>query len=184
MKLVDRLFDNDWFVASAQATARADVAAELLRAEQAHDVALADVQRAREISPAAVAIALSALNSTQAALGRAQSKAVAAAQCTHVDDGHAFNLTEVRGVTGAQEFVLASCTLGRTATLRPPASGDGWTARLVDPTARFRPATVVSLGPDPEDSFVQACRWIVSGSLQTRPAPSGLDGRASLIHGG
>ena len=42
-------------VASAQATVRTDLAAELLMAEQAHDVALADVQRAREISPAAVA---------------------------------------------------------------------------------------------------------------------------------
>lgn len=165
MKLVDRLFDNDWFVASAQPTARADLAAELLRAEQAHDVALADVQRAREISPAAVALALSAVNSTQAALGRAQSKATAAARCTHVVDGHAFMVTDVQGVTGAMEFAIASCTLDRTATLRPPADGDGWTARLVDQAARFRPETVVSLGPDPEDAFVQACRWVVAGSL-------------------
>ena len=166
MKLVDRLFDNDWFVASGQPTARADLAAELLMAEQAHDVALADVERAREISPAAVAVALSALNSTQAALGRAQSKATAAARCTHVVDGHAFTVTDACGVTGAQEFVIASCTLDRTAALRPPVDGDGWTARLVDPAARYRPDTIVSLGPDPEDAFVQACRWVVSGALQ------------------
>lgn len=165
MKLMDRLFDNDWFVSCAQPTARADIATELLRAAQAHDVAMADVQRAREVSPSAVAIALSAINSTQAALGRAQARAAAASRCTHVVDGHAFNVTEVRGVTGAHEVAIVSCTLERTATLRPPAGGDVWTARLVDPAARYRPEAVVSLGPDPQDSFQQACRWILSGSL-------------------
>ena len=75
MRLMDRLYDNDWYVASARPDVQADVAAELLRAAQAHDVAIAEVERARAVSPGAVVLALSSSNATQAALGRAQARA-------------------------------------------------------------------------------------------------------------
>lgn len=164
MKLMERLFDNAWYVASADPAVRADIAAELLRAEQAHDVAVAEVQRARQVSYAAVAVALSGLNSTLAALGRAQTKAEAAERCTHVVDGHALNVTSVVGVTGDEEVVVASCTLDRTATLRPPADTPVWTVRLVDPSAAGA-AQVVRLGTDYAESFEQAGRWVAMGSL-------------------
>jgi hypothetical protein len=165
MKLMERMFDNAWFVASAEPTVRADISAELLRAEQAHDVAVAEVQRAREVSYAAVAMALSSVNSTRAALGRAQSKAEAAARCTDVVDGHAFNVTRAVGVTGAQELTVTSCTLERTATLRPPDTTPVWTARLVDPSDGGGQARLVYLAADDRESFEQACRWVATGAL-------------------
>lgn len=164
MKLMERLFDNAWYVSCADPLVRADIAAELLRAEQAHDVAVAEVQRAREVSYAAVALALSSLNSTLAALGRAQTRAAAAERCTHVVDGHAFNVSRAVGVTGEAEVVVTSCTLDRTATLRPPAGSPVWTARLVDPSAGGA-APVVHLGSDERESFEQACRWVALGSF-------------------
>lgn len=165
MKLMERLFDNAWYVASADPTTRADMAAELLRAEQAHDVAVAEVQRAREISYAAVAVALSGVNSTLAALGRAQAKAEAAARCTDVVDGHAFTVTRALGVTGAEELTVTSCTLERTATLRPPDTTPVWTARLVDPSDGSAQARLVHLDADGRQSFEQACRWVATGAL-------------------
>lgn len=164
MKLMERLFDNAWYVASADPQVRADIAAELLRAEQAHDVALAEVQRAREISYAAVALALSGLSATLAAMGRAQTKAEAAERCTHVVDGHAFRVTQVVGVTGAEEVAVASCTLERTVTLRPPATTPMWTGRLVDP-ASGAADQVVRLSIDYDESLERACRWVALGSL-------------------
>lgn len=163
MKLMERLFDNAWYVATADPMVRADIAAELLRAEQAHDVAVAEVQRAREVSYAAVALALSGINSTRAALGRAQTKAEAAGRCTHVVDGHAFSVGRAVGVTGADEVVVTSCTLDRTATLTPPVATPFWTARLVDPSAGTD--REVRLGSDEHESFEQACRWVALGSL-------------------
>jgi hypothetical protein len=56
MRLMDRLYDNDWYVASARPEVQADISADLLRAAQAHDVALAEVERnagpARRMTPA------------------------------------------------------------------------------------------------------------------------------------
>ncbi len=147
MRLMDRLYDNDWYVASARPEVQADVAADLLRAAQAHDVAMAEVERARAVSPAAVVLALSSTNATQAALGRAQARAKAASQCNHVVDGHAFAVREVTGVTGDRDFVIASCTLERTVTMRPPTGVGRWTAVLIDPGSRHRPDAVVSLRP-------------------------------------
>lgn len=165
MRLMDRLYDNDWYVASARPEVQADVAADLLRAAQAHDVAMADVERARAVSTAAVVLALSTSNATQAALGRAQARARAASQCTHVVDGHAFAVREATGVTGDRDFVIASCTLERTVTMRPPMGVGRWTAVLIDPGSRQRPDAVVSLSSDMDDSFAQACRWVVRGEL-------------------
>ena len=165
MKLMERLFDNAWYVASAEPTTRADIAAELLRAEQAHDVAVAEVQRAREVSYAAVAMALSSVNSTRAALGRAQAKAEAAARCTDVVDGHAFSVGQAVGVTGAAEVVISSCTLERTATLRPPDTTPLWSARLVDPSDGSGQPRLVRLAVDYRESFEQVCRWVATGAL-------------------
>lgn len=165
MRLMDRLYDNDWYVASARPDVQADVAAELLRAAQAHDVAIAEVERARAVSPGAVVLALSSSNATQAALGRAQARARAASQCTHVFEGHAFAVREVTGVTGDLDFVVASCTLERTVTMRPPVGVGRWTAVLMDPGDRQRPDAVVSLSADMDESFAQACRWIMRGEL-------------------
>jgi hypothetical protein len=177
MKLMERLFDNAWYVASTEPTVRADIAAELLRAEQAHDVAVAEVQRAREISYAAVALALSGVNSTRAALGRAETKAAAAARCTHVVDGHALSVTRSVGVTGIEEVLVASCTLERTATLSPPDTLPVWTARLTDPSDPGAQPRLVRLAADHHESFEQACHWVATGAL-----PSGRPHDLHRVH--
>ena len=100
MRLVERMFDNAWYVASRETPSHEALQAELERALQAHRDASRDLERARAVSPSAVALALSTLNSTQAALGRAEAKAAAATRCTHVVDGHAFTVRDQTGVTG------------------------------------------------------------------------------------
>ena len=78
-------------------------------------------------------------------------------------DGHAFAVSRAVGVTGAEEVVVTSCTLDRTATLRPPLATPFWTARLVDPSAGTD--REVRLDSDEHESFEQACRWVALGSL-------------------
>lgn len=164
MTLVDRLYDNDWYVTSAEHAAHTDLAVEVIRAAQTRDMAAADVERARLISPAAVSLALASSNSAQAALDRAQARAAAAARCTHILDGHAFTVQDGRS-TGTREVNVASCTLERTATLWPPTELGVWTAVLRDPAARYGGSTTVRLGADERESLEQACRWIVTGNL-------------------
>ena len=125
MTLVDRLYDNDWYVTSAEQAAHTDLAVEVIRAAQTRDMAAADVERARLISPAAVSLALASSNSAQAALDRAQARAAAAARCTHILDGHAFTVQDGRS-TGTREVNVASCTLERRRRCgRRPSSGCG-----------------------------------------------------------
>ena len=166
MRLVERMFDNAWYVATRETPSHEALQAELERALQAHRDASRDLERARAVSPSAVALALSTLNSTQAALGRAEAKAAAATRCTHVVDGHAFTVRDQTGVTGAPETEISSCTLDRTAVLVPP--GDltpVWTARLTDPARRHLGVTTVNLSPKEAEAFEQVCRWIVTGDL-------------------
>lgn len=164
MTLVDRLYDNDWYVTSVVQSAHTDLAVEVMRAAQARDVAVADVERARLISPAAVTLALSSSNAAQAALDRAQARAAAAGRCTHVVDGHAFT---VRGgaAEGTREVTVASCTLDRTATLWPPSEVGVWTAVLRDPASRYAGNSTVPLVADAQESLERACRWIVTGQF-------------------
>jgi hypothetical protein len=161
------MFDNAWFVASLERPPHAQLEAELETALQAQRDAARDVERARSVSPAALAVALSSLNSTKAALGRAEARVQAATRCTHVVDGHAFAVSEVVNPHGVTEKVVASCTLPRSAVLVPPDGYDrGWSARLDEGIRRGPAPTTVQLSADPETAFTQACRWVVTGDLQ------------------
>jgi hypothetical protein len=164
MTLVDRLYDNDWYVTSVERAAHADLAVEVHLAAQARDTAVADVEQARLISPAAVTLALASINSAQAALNRAQARAAAAARCTHVVHGHAFMIGD-GAAEGTPEVSVASCTLDRTAALWPPSDVGVWTAVLKDPAARYGGSATVHLVADEQESLDRACRWIVTGQL-------------------
>lgn len=166
MTLWDRLYDNEWFVARTEKAAHTDLAAELLRAREALEDATADVERARAVSPAAVAVALSGMNSARAALARAEARAAAAQQCTHVVGGHAFTITTVEAPDGSVERVVESCTEDRKATLRSPAPFERlWTGVLTDPQSRDRGHRVVRLEADADESLAEVCRWVATGQL-------------------
>jgi hypothetical protein len=160
------MFDNAWFVASRDSSSHHALQEELARALQAHRDASRDLERARAVSPAAVAVALSSLNSTQAALGRAEARAAAATRCTHVVEGHAFQVRDQTGVTGSPEREVRSCTLDRVAVLVPPGEFTPvWTARLTDSARRHLGVTTVNLSPNEVEAFAQVCLWVMTGDL-------------------
>jgi hypothetical protein len=166
MTLWDRLYDNEWFVSRTEKATHTDLAAELRRAREAVEDATADVERARAVSPAAVAVALSSMNAAQAGLARAEARAAAAEQCTHVVAGHAFTITTVEAADGSRERVVESCTVDRKATLRSPVPFERvWTAVLTDPRSKDRSHRVVRLEADADESLAEVCRWVATGQL-------------------
>lgn len=172
MTLWDRLYDNEWFVARTKQATHTDLAEEVRRAQEALTEAAVEVKRARTVSPAAVAVALSGMNAAQAALDRAEARSEAARMCTHVVAGHAFTITVVDALDGRQERVVESCTAERKATLRSPAPFERqWTAVLVDPGSRDRSHRVVSLQDDADESLTDVCRWVATGELWPVPEP-------------
>ena len=124
---MDRLYDNEWFVARTKQATHTDLAEEVRRAQEALTEAAVEVERARTVSPAAVAVALSGMNAAQAALDRAEARSEAARMCTHVVAGHAFTITVVDALDGRQERVVESCTAERRPRCgpRPRSSGSG-----------------------------------------------------------
>ena len=102
MTLWDRLYDNEWFVARTKQATHTDLAEEVRRAQEALTEAAVEVERARTVSPAAVAVALSGMNAAQAALDRAEARSEAARMCTHVVAGHAFTITVVDALDGSR----------------------------------------------------------------------------------
>jgi len=168
MTVIERLYDNAWYVANAAPGARDLLAAEVTRAWMECESAREDAMRARtvaDLSPARSALALSLGNSRQAGYDRARSRAAEAARCTDIVLGHAFNVKRELHSSGAMRVEISSCTLLRKASLTANGRGEVWTGLFQDPQARAREPFQTTLGTDPWDAFHQACDWIVSGHL-------------------
>jgi hypothetical protein len=167
MTVIERIYDNAWYVAHAAPGMREALAADVTRTWMACEAAREDAGRARSVagpSTARSALALSFGNVTQAEYDRARSRAAEAARCTDIIDGHAFSMRRELGNGGAMTVDVSSCTLLRRATLTIGARGHAWTAVLTDPQAQV-PRFTVELGTDPWDTVHRACAWITTGRI-------------------
>lgn len=167
MTVIERLYDNAWYVAHAAPGMREALDADVTRTWMACEAAREDAGRARTVaglSAARSALALSLGNVTQAEYNRARSRAAEATRCTDIVDGHAFTIRRELGNGGAMTVDIASCTLLRRATISVGARGHAWTAVLTDPQSRT-PRLTVELGTDPWDAVHRACEWITTGRL-------------------
>ena len=168
MTVIERLYDNAWYVANASPTARDQLAADVTRAWMDREAAMSDAARActvAGVSPARSALALSLHNATQAMYDRARSRAAEAARCTDIIAGHAFSVRREVHPHQAMTVEVESCTLPRRASLSADGRGAEWYAVLHDPRARHRESFTTTLGTDPWNALHQACEWIVSGQL-------------------
>jgi hypothetical protein len=168
MTVIERLYDNAWYVANASPTARDQLAADVTRAWMEREAAVSDAARARSVSgvsPARSALALSIGNSSQAAYDRARARATEAARCTDIIGGHAFTVRREVHPDQAMTVEIASCTLLRRASLSVGGRGQEWFAVLHDPQNRHRASFTTTLGTDPWGALHLACDWIVSGQL-------------------
>lgn len=164
MTVIGRIYDNQWFVSNATATARDQLAAAVDWAQLDCESAVDAAGRARGVSSAAFALALAQVNAAQAALDRAKANATAAARCTHIANGHAFNVvTTLDGA--ARRLEVSSCTLPRSARLTLNGQGEEWTGVLSDPGGRTRNNGQVGLGKDPWDALHRIFHWITTGEL-------------------
>jgi hypothetical protein len=168
MTVIERLYDNAWYVANASPGARDPLAADVTRAWMEREAAREDAERARgvaNLSPARSALALSLGNSRQAGYDRARSRAAEAARCTDIVLGHAFTVKRELHPSGAMAVEISSCTLLRRASLTAAGRGEVWSGLFHDPQNRHVGSFTTTLGTDPWDAFHQACEWIVSGQL-------------------
>jgi hypothetical protein len=168
MTVIERLYDNAWFVANASPAARDQLAAVVTRAWMEREATMSDAARACSVagvSPARSALALSLHNTSQAAYDRARSRASEAARCTDIVAGHAFSVQREIHPKSAMVVEVSSCTLMRRATLSVNGRGAEWYAVLHDPQDRYRESFTTTLGTDPWAAFHQACEWIISGVL-------------------
>jgi hypothetical protein len=168
MTVIERLYDNAWYVAHAAPGIREQLDADVTRTWMERETALEEAVHARSIagaSPARSALALSSGNASQAMYDRARARASEAARCTDIVAGHAFTVKRERGSGGAMTMTVSSCTLLRRATLRVEGRGGAWTAVLHDPGSGSRSSFTTALGTDPWDALHRACDWITSGRL-------------------
>ena len=167
MTVIERLYDNAWYVANAAPGAREQLAADVTRTWMDAEAAHEDVRRARTVSgvnPARSALALSLGNAASAAHERAKARAAEAARCTDIVGGHAFQITRSPGPDGAMSMEIRSCTLLRSATLSRSGAGAAWSVSLVDPQARWGSRPSTTLGGDPWDALHWTCDWIITGT--------------------
>ena len=167
MTVIERIYDNPWYVAHAAPGMREALAADVTRTWMACEAAREDAGRARSVTgltAARYALALSFGNVTRAEYDRARSRAAEAARCTDIIDGHAFSIRRELGNGGAMTVDIVSCTLLRRATISVGARGHLWTAVLTDPQSRV-PRTTTELGTDPWAAVQRACEWITTGRL-------------------
>lgn len=167
MTVIERLFDNAWYVANASPTARDVLAADVTRAWMDREAAMSDAARACSVagvSPARSALALSLNNATQAAYDRARSRAAEAARCTDIVAGHAFSLRREVHPYGAMTIEVTSCTLVRRASMSLSGPGQEWNATFYDPQSRREPFST-TLGTEPWEALHTVCDWVVSGQL-------------------
>jgi hypothetical protein len=168
MTVIERLYDNAWYVANASPSARDQLAADVTRAWMDREAAVSDAARARSVagvSPARSALAFSLGNTAQATYDRARSRAAEAARCTDIIGGHAFTVRREVHPNHGMTVEVSSCTLLRRASLSVSARGEEWFAVLHDPQGRNRESFTTTLGTDPWAALHQACDWIVSGQL-------------------
>ena len=168
MTVIERLYDNAWYVANASPAARDQLAADVTRAWMEREAASSDATRARSVagvSPARSALAFSLGNATQAGYDRARSRAAEAARCTDIIGGHAFTVRREVHPRGAMTVEVASCTLIRRASLSTSGRGEVWNATFHDPQGRHRESFATTLGTEPWEALHLACEWIVSGQL-------------------
>jgi hypothetical protein len=167
MSVIERIYDNAWYVAHAAPGTREQLAADVTRTWMACEAAREDAGRARSVaglSTARSALALSLGNVTQAEYNRARSRAAEAARCTDIVDGHAFAIRRDLGNGGAMTVEISSCTLLRRATISVGARGHAWTAIFTDPQSHVQRFTT-ELGTDPWEAVHRACAWITTGRL-------------------
>ena len=168
MTVMERLYDNDWYVSHASPSQREALEADVTRAWMVREASVEDVDRARtvaNISPARSALALSMGNVVQAEYDRARARLVEAARCTDIVNGHAFTVRREVGQNGAMTVEITSCTLLRRASLSTRGRGEDWTATLHDPERRNVGSFSTSFGSDPWGAFHRACEWITTGLL-------------------
>ena len=168
MTVIERLYDNAWYVANASPTARDQLAADVTRAWMEREAAMSDAARACSVSgvlPARSALALSRNNVSQAGYDRARSRAAEAARCTDIVAGHAFSVRREMHPNSAMTIQVTSCTLIRRASLSVSGRGEEWYAVLHDPQGRQRESFTTTFGTDPWEAFHRACEWVVSGQL-------------------
>ena len=168
MTVIERLYDNAWYVANASPAARDLLAADVVRAWMEREATMSDAARACSVagvSPARSALALSLHNSTQAQYDRAKSRAAEAARCTDIIAGHAFTVRREVHPNGGMTVEVLSCTLIRRASLSVRKRGEEWNATFYDPQGRHRESFATTLGTEPWEAVHRACEWIVSGQL-------------------
>lgn len=168
MTVIERLYDNSWYVAHASPQAREELAADVTRTWMAREAATEDVARARTVanlSPARSALALSMGNASQAQHERAKARLAEAMRCTDIIAGHAFSIRRESGGGGSMRVEVASCTLLRTAVLSVAGSSQAWVATLHDPQAPHRHSFTTTLGADAWDAVHSVCGWIITGSF-------------------
>ena len=168
MTVIERLYDNAWYVANASPTARDQLAADVTRAWMEREATMSDAARACSVagvSPARSALALSLHNSSQAGYDRARSRAAEAARCTDIINGHAFNVRREVHPHGVMTVEVSSCTMIRRASLSVSGRGEEWNATFYDPQGRLHESFATTLGTEPWEALHRACEWIVSGLL-------------------
>jgi len=165
--VIERLYDNDWYVLNASPAARESLAADVTRAWMAKEAAVESASRARTMAttaPSRSAIALSLGSAAVAEYDRARARAAEAGRCTDIVAGHAFSVRRLLTDSGGMTIEVSSCTLLRSATMTVSAKGEPWRAVLSDPQARWGDS-LRTLSTDPWEAFHSVCEWIISGQL-------------------
>jgi hypothetical protein len=168
MTVIERLYDNAWYVSHAAPAMREQLEADVTRAWMVREASVEDVERVRgvsTISPARSALAFSLGNVVQAEYDRARARLAEANRCTDIVNGHAFTVRRELGQHGAMTVEISSCTLLRRASLSTAGRGEAWTAVLHDPERRNLATMTTTFGTDPWDAFHRACEWITTGLL-------------------
>lgn len=161
MTVIERLYDNAWYVANASGAAREALGADVTRAWMERESTREAVEHARLLADATqLSLSLSSAGSTQAVLDRAKARAAEAARCTDIVGGHAFCIRRETGAGGAMTMELSSCTLVRRVTLRVAGRGECWTVVLHDPRSQVAATTSQTWGTDPWEALHRACDWI------------------------
>lgn len=168
MTVIERLYDNEWYVAHAAPGMREALQADVTRTWMAREAAVELANRARSVAgvaPGRSALALSLGNASQAEYDRARARAAEAARCTDIIGGHAFTVVRESGPGGSMTVEVTSCTLSRRVTLHLSGRGEAWVATMDDPGSRHLDRFQATLGTDPWDALHRACDWITTGSL-------------------
>ena len=169
MTVIERLYDNAWYVRHAAPAMREQLAADVTRTWMAREEAFAKASNqlsdGAARTPGSTALALFLGNAVQAEYDRARARASEAERCTDIIGGHAFSIRRTPGPDGAMTIEVASCTLKRRATLTRISRSSPWTARMEDPQSRYAQRFTTDLGTDSWEALQRACAWIVGGRL-------------------